>query len=48
MDIGRIQARHAIDEVARCISTFGTDPWIDTTDISAFEDEGFPAYLGVD
>lgn len=48
MDIGRIQARTAIDEFARCISTFGTDPWIDTTEISVFDDEGFPAYLGVD
>lgn len=28
----------------RCLETFGTDPWVDTSDIEQFEDEQFPIY----
>ena len=42
--IGKIEVEHMRALFARCVKTFGTDPWIETSDITAFDDSEIPSY----
>ncbi|MEC9268523.1 MAG: PD-(D/E)XK nuclease-like domain-containing protein [Pseudomonadota bacterium] len=43
-EIGRMVARKCIREWREHMDTFGTDPWIDMTEVSEFEDDAFPVW----
>ena len=45
LDIGKMEVEQALYLWARCWDTFGDDPWVDVSDITAFEDSEFPAFL---
>lgn len=38
------QYRHCVREFARCLETFGSDPWVDPQDIEYLDDMLIPAY----
>ena len=42
--IGKIEVEHMRALFANCVKTFGTDPWIETSDITAFDDSEIPSY----
>lgn len=42
--IGKLEVEHARATYARCAATFGDDPWIDTSEITAFDDSEIPSY----
>lgn len=42
--IGKLEIEHARATYARCAATFGDDPWIDTSEITAFDDSEIPSY----
>lgn len=43
-EVGRMAVREAIRQFDECWRTYGTDPWVDTADITEFEDESFPVW----
>ena len=45
MDIARIEIDEALGVFARCWKAFGTEPWVDVTDIDTFDDTEFPAFI---
>ncbi len=42
------QYRHCVREFARCLDTYGSDPWVDPQDISYLDDMLVPAYATED
>lgn len=44
-DCGVMAMRAAQIRFRECFAAFGSDPWIDTQGITAFDDAGFPAYM---
>jgi hypothetical protein len=44
-DCGRIVMRQAMHDFKVCMDTFGTDPWLDTSDIEMFDDSEFPPWM---
>lgn len=46
VQIGEIELRDAQEAFARCVSTYGADPWVDQSPIEEADDNEFPAYLG--
>jgi hypothetical protein len=45
LDIGKIEVEQALYLWARCWEVFGSEPWVDVSDITTFEDTEFPAFL---
>ena len=44
-DCGKIAARQAKEAYLAHLERFGTDPWVDVTDVRAFDDTEFPVYM---
>jgi hypothetical protein len=42
--IGQLEVTHAKEIFARCMKTYGSDPWVDLSEITAFEDSDVPSY----
>lgn len=43
-ECGRLSVRECVRQWKECYDTFGTDPWIDMSNITEFEDEQFPVW----
>lgn len=44
-DCAKVVIGEAQEIYRRCVETYGTDPWIDTAPIRAFDDSEFPAFM---
>ena len=44
-DCGKIVVREMKQRYVECMERFGTDPWIDVTDVRAFDDTEFPVFI---
>lgn len=45
LDVARIEIAEGMRKFAECWQSFGTDPWVDISDIDTFDHLEFPAYL---
>jgi hypothetical protein len=45
LDLGRHELAEATYLFARCWQTYGADPWLDVSEIEAFDTTEFPAYI---
>ena len=45
LDIGRMEIDQAKATFAHCWEAFGTDPWLDVSEIETFDTTEFPAYI---
>lgn len=44
-DCGKVVVDQAKETFAKCVEVFGTGPWVDVADVSAFDDSEFPIYM---
>ena len=45
VEIGRMSAQQSKQQFRQCWQTFGSEPWVDTTDIHTFDDTEFPVFI---
>ena len=47
-EAAKAQVRHAVREFARCLETFGSDPWVDPSPIEYLDDQSVPIWATED